>query len=264
MLRKYKKQGGIDLVFYFTGTGNSKYVADYISEKIKDEKVSINEILKYHKEVSFTSEKPFVIVAPIYAWRLPIVVENFVRRSSFYGSRKLYFIGTMESETGNCDKYCNKLCKAKGMEFMGFCGVPMPSNYVISDIMLDEAAIEKKLEEAIPFMEKISNHILNSNKIYKADKTSASGIKSGIVNLLFHRFMVSSKDYVVSEECIGCKKCEEICMMNNISLKDGKPQFADQCTNCYACIHHCPKQAINIKGKTEGHGRYVCPEYLAK
>ena len=44
-------------------------------------------------------------------------------------------------------------------------------------------------------------------------------------------------------------------------MENGKPIFKNSCVSCYGCIHRCPVEAINIKGKTKKHGRYVCPEY---
>ena len=34
------------MILYFTGTGNSKFVADYLADKLEDTTVSINKYLK--------------------------------------------------------------------------------------------------------------------------------------------------------------------------------------------------------------------------
>ena len=56
------------MVLYFTGTGNSKYVADFLADKLQDEAVSLNDMLKNNLPRETESEKPFVWVAPIYAF----------------------------------------------------------------------------------------------------------------------------------------------------------------------------------------------------
>lgn len=37
--------------------------------------------------------------------------------------------------------------------------------------------------------------------------------------------------------------------MRNISLKNETAISYGQCTMCYRCINHCPKQAITLLGK---------------
>ena len=55
------------MILFFSGTGNSKFVAETIAADTGDERVSLNEVLKKGVKPAFHSEKPFVLVAPIYA-----------------------------------------------------------------------------------------------------------------------------------------------------------------------------------------------------
>ena len=249
------------MILYFTGSGNSKYIADALAKRLYDEVISINKVIKQKEQQRFVSQRPFVIVAPIHAWRLPRLIERFIRESKFIGCQKMYFVVTMESQTGRCDKYCETICHEIGMEYMGMRGVAMPNNYVISSIMPQRAEVNQILAEAVPQVDEIADAIQTFTKIHKTDKTPAGRFLSGPVNHLFYKHFVSDKSYVVSDACIGCGICESKCPVNNIVMEVGIPVFKGNCISCYACIHHCPKEAINIKGKTETHGRYVCPDY---
>ena len=51
----------------------------------------------------------------------------------------------------------------------------------------------------------------------------------------------------------------KICPVNNIILDDGNPKWLHNCEDCMACIHICPKKAINIGTKTEKRSRYRNP-----
>ena len=55
------------MILYFTGTGNSKFVADYLAEHLNDETISMNKIIKNSEKLVCDSEKPYIVVAPIYA-----------------------------------------------------------------------------------------------------------------------------------------------------------------------------------------------------
>lgn len=62
------------MVFYFTATGNSLYVAKQLDEN----PVSIPQMLK-HNNLNFSDES-VGIVFPIYAGRAPKIVLDFLKR----------------------------------------------------------------------------------------------------------------------------------------------------------------------------------------
>lgn len=250
------------MILVFSGTGNSKYVADALADRIDDEVVSLNDIIKNNKERIFTSEKPFVIVSPIYAWRYPCIVEDFIRTADFSGSKDIYFLATMGENSGKCDQFVAKLAKNKGLNCRGFRGIVMPNNYVIDSIMESDEVNDTIIAKAIPQVEKIAEAIKSGKNIQKTDKTKMAGLLSGPVHNMFSKHMHSADNYVVSDDCISCGKCASLCVMNNVTISEGeKPSFGKNCINCYACLQYCPKQAINIAGKTENHGRYTCRKY---
>lgn len=82
---------------------------------------------------------------------------------------------------------------------------------------------------------------------------------SGVINTLFYPLIVSAKKFYATDACIGCGKCTEVCPLNNVSLKDGKPVWGDHCTHCMACICKCPKEAVEYGNRSKGKPRYQCP-----
>ena len=247
------------MILYFTGTGNSKYAAELLAAGTGDELVSLNDVLKRGTEPAFHSETPFVIVSPIYVWRLPRIIEDLLRRADLIGSRDVYFVATMGGSSGSCNKYCEKLVKQKGMNFKGFSGVVMPSNYIVAELP-DENEVRAMLTAAKPVLETLAQKIAAGETIEKTDHTSAAWLRSGAVNAMFNRFAVGSGKYAVSDRCISCGECAEFCPTNNITMEDKKPRFGENCISCFGCINRCPQDAIDIKGKSEGRRRYVCPE----
>lgn len=250
------------MILFFTGTGNSKFVADYIADHIGDDCVSLNDILKYKRPMRFNSVRPFVIVAPIYAWGFPKLIEKLVKRAEFTGSDQIYFVGTMGSQTGDADRPLEEIACEKDMAYMGFCGVPMPNNYIRGGNLPDRAEAESRIKAALPLMRELSDRIVAGKMIEKYDKTAFSFIVSGIVNAAFNKYFVNSGAFKISESCTGCGFCESVCPVNNIKvLPGGIPHFDNYCLNCYSCINRCPAKAINFGRRTENYNRYVCPEY---
>jgi MinD superfamily P-loop ATPase len=60
--------------------------------------------------------------------------------------------------------------------------------------------------------------------------------------------------------CNRCMTCQRICPTRNITVTKDGVTWGTDCTQCYACIHWCPQQAIEIGGRTKGKPRYHHPD----
>ena len=60
------------MIFYFSGTGNSRYIAKHLATLTNDTYISITE-----KELSPTDDKRIGLFFPVHAWSAPIVMEEF-------------------------------------------------------------------------------------------------------------------------------------------------------------------------------------------
>lgn len=247
------------MILYFSATGNSQYVAERIAKETKDEIVSLNQLMKQNKQDDLISEtKPFVFVCPTYAWRLPRVVEEYIRKTTFKGSRKAYFVLTYGGETASASNQVKKLCQYKGWDLQGYAQVKMPDNYLLLFPGVDKATAKEINKKAEPLINQILGDIHNGNHFSAMDENGVvSRLKSGLINGIFYRFLVNGKGFHVEEtKCVSCGKCAELCPLNNIILTGGKPLWENHCTHCMACLHRCPTEAIEYKKKTQSKPRY--------
>lgn len=246
------------MILYFTGTGNSRYVARKIAEEINDEVVSINQLIKQEsKDELISTNKPFIFVCPTYAWRLPKVVTEFIRKTKFSGNNKVYFIMTCGEDTAKAINYIQKLCDDKGWELKGMAEIKMPENYIALFPVPDKETSKQIIEEADKLIYKIASDIRNENNFNIVAPSGLNGtIKSGITNIAFYKFIVHAKGFYSTNQCIGCGKCVNLCPLNNIILKNEKPTWKNKCTHCMACISGCPTKAIEYKNKTQNKERY--------
>ena len=67
-------------------------------------------------------------------------------------------------------------------------------------------------------------------------------------------------DFWATDACVGCGTCEKVCNGGAIRLEGGRPTWGEGCTKCLACLHLCPKQAIQFGRYTIGAGRYKNPD----
>ena len=248
------------MILYFSGTGNSRYAAKRISGFIHEDTVSINEYLKQEKVYSAQKNERFVFVTPTYAWRIPRVVENFICNIQRNGSHEAYFVMTCGGETGNAEKYLKELCGKLNIKYFGLCSVVMPENYIAMFDVPDKETAAKEVAKAEPVIDKAAKVIADGGQFEKVTPTLLDKIYSGFINQIFYPAMVHAKKFRVKDTCISCGACEKLCPLNNISLKDGKPVWADKCTHCMACISHCPVSAIEYGKKSVNQPRYTCPK----
>ncbi|MGN0984081.1 MAG: flavodoxin domain-containing protein [Gemmiger sp.] len=71
------------MVLYFTGTGNSRYIATRLSEALGDALFSMNDRIKAGDTLPVASGERLVIVTPTYAWRIPRIVRDWLAETDF-------------------------------------------------------------------------------------------------------------------------------------------------------------------------------------
>jgi ferredoxin/flavodoxin len=252
------------MIIYFSGTGNSRYAAQIIQSVTGDELLSMNDLIKSENIARLQSEQPFVFVCPIYAWKIPRVVEKFIRSTQFKGSKKAYFVLTCGTSIGDAPHYARKLCKENGLEFLGVASVVMPENYIALYDAPEKEQADFIIQKVTPEINDIARRIKHGQILKEDAARLDEKFKSGIVNPIFYTFIANAKGFHSTNTCIHCGKCVDLCPLNNIKLVDGRPQWGHECTHCMACICGCPKEAIEYKKHTQGKPRYYLDNYFDK
>ena len=246
------------MVLYFSGTGNSRYVAKKIAEASGDELVSIGQKIKSGDFIEIRSEKPLVFVGPVYAGRLPRVMEDYIRKTKFSGTQRAYFVVTCAQTPWAAVQYVDRLCAEKGFALLGFNSVVMPQGYLAGGGTQPKEVNDKILKAAEPKIISIAETIRDKQMLPKEQPGKA--MMSRVLNPIMYSMMISAKGFRVTDKCTGCGECAQRCPLNNIKLANGKPVWGNQCTHCMACIAGCPNEAIEYGKKTVGKPRYYLDE----
>ena len=245
------------MVIYFSGTGNSRYCGKKIAESTGDVSVDGNTLVKSGEKGSFTSDKPFVFVAPTYSWQIPHAFEKLIRESDFDGSKDAYFVMTCGDDIGNAGEYNKAICRDLGLTYKGTAAVKMPENYIAMFGVPEKKESLEIIKKADGYLAEISKTIIDGGILTAENGGIAGRLKSGIVNKLFYTLCVKSKSFRSDDRCTSCGKCERICPMNAVKLVDGRPVWGKGCTHCMACISYCPAEAIEYGKKSVGKRRYT-------
>ncbi|WP_242836887.1 EFR1 family ferrodoxin [Clostridium beijerinckii] len=97
--------------------------------------------------------------------------------------------------------------------------------------------------------------------VFELEKGFASKFLTSAMNPIFEIFFNNVSKFYSTDDCISCGKYEKVCNSNIITLVKGKPQWSGECSQCLACIHHCPKKAIQYGKSTVKKGRYTNPYF---
>jgi len=243
-------------VFYFSGTGNSRYAARRIAERTGGELVSINDMLKNKVTGSIQTGENVVLAAPVYAWRIPRVVDSWLRSIKLEGAQRIWFVLTCGSEIGNAQTYNIILTRSLGLQYMGTAGLLMPCNHITMFQVPDRVKAQEIVAEAEPYLNEAAGTIAMGKPLLDGSVTVADEVRSSLINPMFYPVFIKAVPFRVKEGCISCEKCAEICPLNNISLKNGRPVWGENCTHCLGCINYCPTEAIEYGMKSQGKSRY--------
>lgn len=229
------------MVFYFTGTGNSLYVA----KKLDDVRLSIPQMISDEKKV-YEADR-IGIVCPIYGHEMPEIVKRFLKRTEFHADY-FYLVLTYGRIHGGAAELAEQYLIECGIEAAYINTVKMVDNYLPTFDMNEQLALdpEKKVDAHISMIKSD----IDSRKIWKQEVTQADrawhkrylnmrkenpiDVKGGIFRVLDH--------------CIGCGICMRVCPTGSIQVKNQHAHYIDtsNCQMCLACVQHCPENAIRL------------------
>ena len=110
------------MVLYFTGTGNSRYLARRIAEGLEMPLYDLNACIKAGNTAPVQTGRDVVLVTPTYAWRIPRVVSEWLDKTELTGAERIWFVMDCGSEIGNAAGYNRQLAAQKQLQYMGTAG----------------------------------------------------------------------------------------------------------------------------------------------
>lgn len=254
------------MIFYFSATGNSLYVAKRLSDKLKTKCISMAEVINTHKEnylfhVEENEEIGFVI--PVYFCGLPTIVDEFLSSVKFdnLNDNYIFLVQTYGAMNGNAATLFQEELTKYNLTLKAAFSVCTVDNYIP---MFD---IPKEKEELDKILQKVDEQLIKVCTSVTSHEINNIMNKQGIMNTLLTKLMQRKHKngsetalFSVEETCIGCGLCTNVCPKGVIEIRDGKPIWkTENCTLCLGCLHRCPRKAIEYGKKTKGKGRYKNP-----
>ena len=245
------------MIFYFTATGNSRFIAERIAAATADRTINLVDCVangEYSFELAESERLGFVV--PVYYYGIPIIVSEFLEKLNVSASHDYYTYAILNcgGTTGDAGRFIKRHIKVNAVF-----GIKTVDNYVPMFKAASDDEVNEQLDAAEKEIDKFISLIADKTEgIYN----SVSGrLPRLLTSLLYpsYRRGRKTKKFKVNAKCTGCKLCAEICPRNAIDCAGGAPSWIKpQCEVCLACLHRCPENAIEY-GKSAGRGQFVNP-----
>lgn len=253
------------MVFYFSGTGNSTFVATTLSNFLGERLYFIPETKPDNLEVE---GERILFVFPVYSWGVPPLVSKFIKElgSEFWlkvsgQGMDVDCVMTCGDEVALAPEMFRNDMRNFGLNVNSIWSVIMPNNYVLlPGFDVDPHELEqKKLKECEPRILEITEGLRRGGKREDVTRGSYPWVKTKLVFPLFKKWGVFPKKWHYTSSCISCGKCEKICPLLNVTMREGHPKWGNKCCSCLGCYHICPVHAVEYGKETGKKGQYIFP-----
>ncbi|MBR4944808.1 MAG: EFR1 family ferrodoxin [Peptococcaceae bacterium] len=252
------------MILYFSATGNTEFVAKEVAKRLDDECINILNRVRENDYTPVYSEKPYIICAPVYVCEMPMFMASYLKKLKLNGSRDVYFIFTSGGYCGISGLLAKWMFMKKWKRFKGYTEVVLPRNYVANDAypMLTIEEIENRIINTYNRLDEIVDTIRTGGNLQAIRKVQLWEILVTVpFTPVWYKMKLKADDFYAKDRCIGCDKCARLCPLNNITIKDKKPVWGDNCTHCMACIGNCPVEAIHYGMITQKKRQYNFGKY---
>ncbi len=226
------------MIFFFTATGNSLYVAKKLDTQIVSIAQAIHDKNKTYRADSIGT------VCPVFGHEMPRLVKDFLRESRFE-TDYFYILLTYGNRHGGAAELAKEYVESLGIVPDYINVTLMVDNFLPAFDMEEQKQMDKKVDEQIGFI----RSDIEARKHYISPVTNQDRkVHQEFLNYAKHDQTDAAGLYEITDDCIGCGICTKVCPKGCFRI-DGKKSVWDRtgCIACMACIHACPMLAIKLK-----------------
>jgi len=250
-------------IFYYTGTGNSLWVARRVADELGD--AELFSIAEYKDENKSINSEIVGLVFPVHIWGVPAPMIQFINTLKGSSPEYVFAIAVNAGQVSNTLVQLKKIMTENRLNLSAGFEIKMPSNYIPWGGPGPQEKQHKRFEFA---QEKISRIAVRIKE--KVQMPVEKGplwqriLFTAIYNMSFSHVSKMDQKFWVDDKCNACEICCKVCPAANITMREGKPVWNHRCEQCFACLQWCPQEAIQYGKKTPKYERYHHPEVLLK
>lgn len=247
------------MLFYFTGTGNSQWIAERIAEKFSEKVFDIAEEIDGDCTYELEENEHLGFVLPVHYYGLPVIVYPFLQKLKINGDHNVFLVYNYGSYPGRAFSDAEKTFTECGFTITKEYGLVMPENYVMFFNPPSEEDAKRIISDANVSIDDITVSLKDDGESM-VPKKNLFGDLFGIIARPFYLHGRRTGKFYVKGTCTRCGKCSRMCPSKAIEMVDGIPTWtSDRCYICNACINRCPQRAIEYGHRSSKKRRYANP-----
>ena len=242
------------MIYYFSGTGNTRFVANKLAQLLHTQAQSITNA----NPAKASDAEGFLF--PVYAWGVPPVVLDFIGALPKAHGKKIWCVLTCGDDTGNAPRMFSQAAGRNGWTVSYMNSVFMPNTYVLlPGFDVDTLQVEdKKIRQTNQQLPLIADHIISGMEGDFCHHGSMPGLKTKLIWPLFKKWGIRTSKFYTLDNCNGCGNCARSCPVRNISMINHRPSWGADCTGCLACFHSCPSNSVQYGTVTKNkHQKHI-------
>ncbi|MDA8236151.1 MAG: EFR1 family ferrodoxin [Clostridia bacterium] len=247
----------IGLIFYFSGTGNTRHACQYIKKHMTNAVLDLYDITQGELP-DLNPYDFFGFASPADWFDPPLVVKTFIEKLPQQNDKSAFLVNTCAGFSGKSLKTLKSWVNDQGFKVVGGFTLKAPESYppyVAKGVTKEKNPVPKNISQ-------FNNFISNLNKLFFQNATEPQEgiLKIGLIDYLLPRYprnkskIEMGKKYIDDTKCNKCGLCQSVCPYKSVTLNE-KPDFNEEkCNGCWVCYNHCKQKAIYTdKIRDKGH-----------
>ncbi|MCL2634154.1 MAG: EFR1 family ferrodoxin [Oscillospiraceae bacterium] len=232
------------LTLFFSGTGNTKYIAERFSKTMGYACHSIEDSIDFEDLICKSSR--ICVCYPIYGSRVPRIFKEFVREySALFKNKEIIIIITQLIASGDGARVFVDLFPKKHFKVIYAEHINMPNNVCNFALLPLKNGVQnhKMIRKAEIRLARVCRDIQRGRIIRRGFNAFSRFL--GLFQGVFEEKMnARGKNVKIDNDCTVCGLCVNACPMKNLRISDGEIKHDNNCTICYRCVNLCPQKAI--------------------
>lgn len=244
------------VTIYFSGTGNSKYIAEQFSKKMDNECYSIEEKIDFKSILNNTDT--IAVVYPIYGSCVSRIMREFVEKYiEKFKNKKLIIFCTQMLFSGDGARAFARLIPDYDKNIIYAEHFMMPNNICNFFLFpMNNKGTLKKVKKADKKLDRVCNNI-RKGIIRKRGWNIISKLLGKTQNIAYPKMEEKARhSFMTDSDCTQCGLCVKVCPMDNLEIINGKVVQKDNCTICYRCVNICPQKAAIVYFRSKPKEQY--------